>query len=104
LDYNNLLITSISNTVTLPPTLVAAPISQVNYEGAGVSFAVKANGTEPFTYFWKKGATVLSNGGRISGANTSLLTISNVSSGDMDSYSVIVSNSADGLTRAPTPP
>ena len=93
-DYNNFLITSISNTVTLPPTLVAAPISQTNYQGAGVSFAVNANGTEPFSYFWKKGTSALSNGGRISGANTSILTISNVSSGDVDSYSVIVSNSA----------
>jgi hypothetical protein len=73
---------------------MASPISQTNYEGAGVSFAVKANGTEPFSYFWKKGASVLANGGRISGANTSTLTISNVSSGDVDSYSVIVSNSA----------
>jgi len=44
-NYNNFLITSISNTVTLPPTLTAAPISQENYAGGGVSFAVNASGT-----------------------------------------------------------
>lgn len=55
-DYNNFLITSISNTTTLPPTLAAPPLSQTAYSGAGVSFAVAATGTAPFTYRW------LSNG------------------------------------------
>lgn len=94
-NFSRLQISSISNTVTLPPTLTAAPISQTSYEGAGVSFAVAATGTGPFTYIWTKdGVTTLTNGGRFSGATNSILTISNLGSGDMGTYSVIVSNSA----------
>ncbi len=94
-DYNNFLITSISNTTTLPPTLAAPPFSQTNYSGAGVSFAVAATGTAPFTYHWRSNGVPLVNGGRISGATNSVLTITNVNLGDSgSSYSAIVSNSA----------
>ena len=93
-DYNNLLITSISNTVTLPPILVAPPLSQTAYVGAGVSFAVSASGTAPFTYQWWSNGVPIVNGGRISGANNSVLTIMNITAADSGtSYSVIVSNS-----------
>src|ERR1035437_5024587 len=94
-DYNNFLITSISNTTTLPPTLAAPPLSQTNYSGAGVSFAVAASGTAPFTYHWRSNGVPIVNGGRISGATNSVLTITNVNLADSgSSYSVIVSNSA----------
>jgi hypothetical protein len=94
-NYNNFLITSISNTIVLPPTIGAAPLSQTNYAGAGVSFAVAANGTGPFTYQWRSNGVPLVNGGRFSGATNSVLTITNINSGDSGSaYSVIVSNSA----------
>jgi len=93
-DYNNFLITSISNTTTLPPTLAAPPLSQTAYSGAGVSFAVAATGTAPFTYRWLSNGVPLANGGRISGATNSVMTITNVNLGDSgSSYSVIVSNS-----------
>jgi len=93
-NYNVFKVTSISNTLTLPPTLMAAPLSQMSSEGAGVSFAVKGSGTEPFTYNWLKNGNLLSNGGRISGATSSILTITNINSGDVGAYSAIVSNSA----------
>lgn len=93
-DYNNFLITSISNTVTLPPTLLAAPLSQTTYAGGGVSFAVNASGTQPFKYYWEMNGIVLTNGGRFSGATNSILTIANVSAADVGNYSVIVSNVA----------
>ena len=93
-NYNNFLISSISNTVTLPPTLTAAPISQENYTGGGVSFAVNASGTQPFTYYWAKDGTLLTNNSRILGATNSILTIRNISAADVGNYSVIVSNSA----------
>jgi len=93
-NYNNFLITSISNTVTLPPTLTAAPISQENYAGGGVSFAVNASGTAPFTYIWETNGVAIANSSRISGATNSVITIRNISSADAVDYSVIVSNSA----------
>ncbi len=94
-DYNNFLITSISNPPVEPPKLVAAPLSQTNYSGAGVSFAVAATGTAPLTYYWRSNGVPLVNGGRISGATNSVLTITNVNLADSgSSYSVIVTNSA----------
>jgi hypothetical protein len=96
-NYNNILVSSISNSAVLPPTMTAAPISQQNYEGAGVSFAVNASGTQPFTYWWQKDGVTLTNGSRISGATNSVLTIKNISGADVGNYSVIVSNSVGGF-------
>ncbi len=93
-NFNNLSITSISNTVVQPPTLIAAPISQVNYSGAGVSFNVKASGSEPLTYRWLKDSVLLTNDSRISGATTATVNIKNIGGADAGNYSVIVSNSA----------
>lgn len=94
-NYNNFLITSISNTAVLPPTLVAAPLSQTAYAGSGVSFAVNATGTRPFTYYWFENGVLLTNSSTISGATNSTLTIQDVSTDDSGfTYSVIVSNSA----------
>lgn len=92
-NYNNFLVSSISNSTVQAPTLTAAPFSQTAYAGAGVSFAVAAGGT-PLNYFWQSNGVTLTNGGRISGATTATLNIANVNSGDSGAtYSVIVSNS-----------
>jgi hypothetical protein len=50
-NYNNYLITSISNPVVQAPIVTAGPISQSDYAGAGVSFAVAATGSAPLTYY-----------------------------------------------------
>jgi hypothetical protein len=99
-NFNNLLITSISNTVVQPPTLIAAPISQADYAGAGVSFNVKASGSEPLVYIWQKDGVALANDSRISGATTDTVTIKNITDVDVGNYSVIVSNSADFFDSA----
>jgi immunoglobulin I-set domain protein len=60
-------------------------------EGATASFTTTASGTAPFSYVWKKGAVVLTTGGRItisSSGNTSTLTISNTQAGDAGTYTV----------------
>jgi hypothetical protein len=101
-NFNNLLITSISNAAVQPPTLVAAPISQMDYAGAGVSFNVRATGSEPLTYIWKKDDVVLTNDARISGAATATLNLKNIADLDAGNYSVIVSNSAGDFDSATT--
>jgi CSLREA domain-containing protein len=63
-------------------------------EGSTASFTTTASGTAPFTFVWKKGATVLNNGdlgGRVtitSAGNTSTLMISNVQPTDAGTYTV----------------
>jgi hypothetical protein len=76
------------------PTVTTDPTSKTLYAGRTATFRVQAIGTEPLTYKWMKGAGYLSNGGRISGATTNELTISNIIAADEDYYMVEVSNTA----------
>lgn len=102
-NFNNLLITSISNAAVQPPTLVAAPLSQMDYTGAGISFNVRASGSEPLSYIWKKDDVVLTDDARISGATTATLNLKNIGDPDVGNYSVIVSNAAgyfDSVTNS----
>jgi hypothetical protein len=66
-------------------------------EGQNVTFTVAAQGTAPLRYQWAQitpsATNTLSNGGRISGANTNSLTISSVNQADAGSYLVTVTNS-----------
>ncbi len=93
---NELLVSSISNApAAVPPTLVAAPLSQNNvYAGGGVSFTVGVSPSQSYDYYWQKGGVTLTNDSRISGVNSATLTILNATAADDGNYSVIVSNSA----------
>jgi hypothetical protein len=102
-DYNLLQITSISNVAT-PPSLIAVTTNQTVYQGGGVSFAVAASGSLPFTYTWLKNGVSLTNSARIFGATSNQVTIENVISGDAGSYSVIVSNSVGYFETSITAP
>jgi hypothetical protein len=81
--------------ITMPPTNQAVPVATT------VRFTVTAVGTAPLKYYWRKDETnVLANGGRISGATTNMLIISNAQTNDIGSYSVLVSN-AFGTATSP---
>ena len=67
--------------------------SQTLCSGGTASFTVTATGSG-ITYQWRRGTTILVNGGNFSGVNTSTLTISNVSTSDADNYNVVVSGLA----------
>ncbi len=61
-----------------------------------------AAGAEPISYQWKKGGVDLVDGGNISGAQTQVLTITNVQPGvDNGSYTCAVSNSEGGEESNP---
>jgi len=65
-------------TVNTAPYIIAQPISQTLCTvGLSASYTVAATGTN-LTYQWRKGASVLVDGGNISGANTNTLTINPV--------------------------
>jgi hypothetical protein len=74
----------------LDPGILTNPVSLVKAEGQSAIFTVEAVGSGTLTYAWCKGATPLSNGGRISGADSTTLTIANLTVADSDDYSVIV--------------
>src|SRR5665213_2100371 len=76
------------------------PPSEYAAAGSTTSFSVSVQGSPPITYLWRFNngtATVtLTNGGRISGANTNVLTISDVQLSDAGTYQLSVSNSYGG--------
>jgi Matrixin/Immunoglobulin domain/NHL repeat len=79
-----------NGTVTAP-TITSQPASVSVTPGGSATFSVIATGT-PLNYQWTL------NGGAISGATNSSLTISNTQATDAGSYAVTVSNSAGSVT------
>ena len=80
-----------SSVVTLtvlagPPFIVSAPQSATRYVGGTATFSVTAVGSSPLSYQWSL------NGTPISGANSSVYTITDVRAGDAGNYSVLVTN------------
>jgi pectate lyase/pectin methylesterase-like acyl-CoA thioesterase len=79
-------------TVIAPPSIVAAPASQIVNAGATAMFSVVASGAPPLSYQWRK------NGANIPSATTDTLTLNNAQAADAADYSVIVSNAAGSVT------
>jgi outer membrane protein assembly factor BamB len=80
------------------PTITNQPQSQAVTVGSNVTFSVGATGAAPLHFQWRKGDLDVTDGGRISGAATASLTVSNVQTSDAGSYAVVVSNSLDSVT------
>ncbi len=76
-----------------PPIIVTPPSNQIVSAGRNASFSPNVYGTPALTYQWRRNGTNIANGGRISGATNSILTISNVIESDAAFYSVLVDNS-----------
>jgi gliding motility-associated-like protein/uncharacterized repeat protein (TIGR01451 family) len=83
---------------TVSPVITTQPGDQVVCEGNSVSFSVMATGSG-LSYQWRKGTVNLFNGGSISGATSSTLTINPAAVSDAaTNYNVIVSSSAGNDT------
>lgn len=83
----------------IPPQIAQAPAGKMVYEGGTARFSASAGGTIPLVYSWSHGSSPLSNGGRISGADTGNLVISGVIPTDAGDYTLTISNSY-GATNA----
>jgi hypothetical protein len=75
------------------PMIYAEPQSLTSSAGATATFSVAASGPGTLTYQWAKNSTNLSDGGNVSGSLTPTLTLTGISSSDVASYTVTVSNS-----------
>jgi alpha-tubulin suppressor-like RCC1 family protein len=71
---------------------VAHPASRVGMEGQAISFQLQATGTPQLVYQWFKDGQAISDGGRISGTTTPVLTIDPVLLADSGMYTATVSN------------
>jgi outer membrane protein assembly factor BamB len=74
------------------PTITTPPVNEEVGPGTNVTFSVAATGLSPLSFQWQFNGTNLTNGGPISGATTSNLTISNAAPGNVGTYTVIVAN------------
>ena len=79
-------------TVVLTPTITTQPQSQTVSIGASVNFTVAVTGAQPLSYQWRFFGT------NLLGQVASTLTLTNVTSVQAGSYSVIASNSAGTVT------
>ncbi len=83
-----------------PPSIVVPPADQNVDVGATTSFRVTPGGTPPFTYQWLYNGTLLANGGGVSGATSSNLTLTGVQLANAGSYRVIVNNAVGTVPSA----
>ncbi len=73
-------------------TITTQPSTQVAALGGIATFRVGATGIAPLSYRWLKNGIDLSNGGNVSGADTTALTISSIAASDVGSYSARAMN------------
>jgi hypothetical protein len=81
-----------------PLTIAGQPQGQTVLAGGNATFSVTASGAAPLTYQWQYNEANLADGGRISGATTATLSISNVETNDAGNYRVVVSNPTGSTT------
>jgi hypothetical protein len=83
-----------SLTVNVPPSITTQPATQTVNQGQNATFSVVAAGTAPLSYQWTF------NGGNITGATASSLTITNAQAANAGTYAVVVTNVAGTVTSA----
>ena len=96
---------AVSGTVgSIAPVVVTQPVSFNTNLASTAQFLASVSGTSPLTYFWQKGLggsfTNLANAGRIAGAATNALMISNVAFSDDGFYQLVVTNIAGSVTSS----
>jgi hypothetical protein len=82
----------------VPPAFVNQPQSQAVCLGSNAVFSVTAVGQRPLYYQWQMNGAPLANAGNVSGAASATLVISNFSSQNAGTYSVVVSNAFGSVT------
>jgi hypothetical protein len=99
---------TVTASISVQANTTTDPADQTVCEGGTATFSTSSSGPGPFTYVWKKGATVLNNGdlgGRVtitSGPSSSTLSISNVQSSDADTYTVEATGACSTATQSAT--
>jgi hypothetical protein len=96
---------TITASMTVSANETTDPADQSVCAGATATFSTTFTGPGTPTFVWKKGSTVLNNGdlgGRVSGATTNTLQISNVQASDADTYTVEATGSCNTATQSAT--
>jgi len=86
--------------VQLPPAIVTPPANQFGALGSNVVLSVVASGSGPLNYQWFSSGGALADGGNISGSTSNILTIAALTTNEIGSYFVVVSNAFGTVTSA----
>jgi len=97
---NNAATVTASFTGNAPPDFSSQPINKNALPGATATFSVVVTGSG-LSYQWFKNGVALSNGGKVSGATSASLTLTNVQLVDEASYTVVATNSFGSATSDP---
>ena len=81
-----------------PPAIRIQPVSLTNNSATAATFTVVAAGTPLLGYQWFRAGAALSDGGNISGALSSSLTVSNLLCADAAQYWVVITNASGSVT------
>jgi uncharacterized delta-60 repeat protein len=79
-------------------TVQPQPAEQERNAGDTLTLSVTASGSEPLIYQWRKDEIALTDRGSVSGANTPILTVTNILHADAGLYSALIINSAGTIT------
>jgi hypothetical protein len=88
----------VSVVAVFPPSLTSQPTNQTVMAGSTATFSAAASGTAPLVYQWRYKGTGIANGPGISGATTTNLTLTNVSTNSAGDYAVVVANTYGSIT------
>lgn len=80
------------------PEITQQPAEQRVAVGATATLSVQATGAQPLSYQWMKGQNNLSDGGKISGATSDTLQITNCDVADLGGYRCVVTNAFGNAT------
>lgn len=95
MNFQNFEIVTNAAVGAAPSIGTGIPLAVGVSSGGGASFGVSATGTQPFSYGWTTNGAPVHNGGRISGATTATLTVSDLNINDNNLQIVaFVTNSA----------
>jgi subtilase family serine protease len=86
--------------VISPPVITVQPTNQSVLQGGTAIFTVTATGGLPLSYQWRDNGTNLTDGGNVLGSTTTNLVIGNVSSNNVGTYTVTVTNIAGAVTSS----
>jgi len=95
----NLVTVALTVSAASPPVITVQPASQIDLTGTSATFTVTATGTG-LGFQWFKNGVALSDGGNVSGSATSMLGLSGVTTNDVASYSVVVTNVLASVTSS----
>lgn len=83
-----------------PPAIFRQPHDTVFSTGSALRLIAETGGTQPLSHQWFYNGDPLANGGRISGADSTSLIITNALIADSGSYWYVVTNSLGAVTSA----